>query len=75
MYVCVCNAINLKKVQQAKAEGIRDAGKVFEMYGVESCCGQCINEMNNFLLTENVPTKTLIKVEGSNPSPVTNQTN
>lgn len=49
MYVCVCNAINLKKVQLAKAEGIRDADKVFALYGVESCCGQCINEMNNYL--------------------------
>ena len=49
MYMCVCNAINMKKVQEAKEDGIRDAQLVFKRCGVEPGCGQCTLEMNQYL--------------------------
>tara|TARA_B100000676_G_scaffold297732_1_gene339760 strand:+ start:1696 stop:1854 length:159 start_codon:yes stop_codon:yes gene_type:complete len=44
----------MKKVQEAKEDGIRDAQLVFKRCGVEPGCGQCTLEMNQYLQdTEN----------------------
>jgi len=59
MYVCICNAINVRKLQEAKEDGIRDADKLFEWCGVEVCCGQCTSEMNKLLQNEFKPNKNL----------------
>lgn len=41
MYICICNAVNDKTINEAIERGAASADEVFEMLGVAAKCGTC----------------------------------
>ena len=41
MYVCICNAVTEKMIQQAAAEGVRSLGELTRRNGCSGECGSC----------------------------------
>ncbi len=41
MYVCVCKAVNERRIKEAVAEGARSMRELRAQLGVCSCCGKC----------------------------------
>jgi len=44
MYVCICNAINDKKLAEA-SQNARTVGEVFRRCGHKPQCGKCLNDV------------------------------
>ena len=42
MYVCVCNAINERKVDEAITAGAQSVGRIYKHHGCAPKCGKCI---------------------------------
>ncbi|MFT0532199.1 bacterioferritin-associated ferredoxin [Castellaniella hirudinis] len=49
MYICVCNAISERHVQEAIAQGAKDLGDLQAQLGVATCCGQCAETATDYL--------------------------
>ncbi|CAM5206415.1 Bacterioferritin-associated ferredoxin OS=Castellaniella defragrans (strain DSM / CCUG 39792/ 65Phen) OX=1437824 GN=BN940_01646 PE=4 SV=1 [Castellaniella denitrificans] len=49
MYICVCNAISERQVQDAIAEGAADLGDLQARLGVATCCGHCADTATEYL--------------------------
>jgi bacterioferritin-associated ferredoxin len=49
MYVCICNAVNEKSIQQAVAEGAQNVRDVRRCLGVGSQCGQCVRHAHEVI--------------------------
>ncbi|MCB9947603.1 MAG: (2Fe-2S)-binding protein [Rhodospirillaceae bacterium] len=49
MYVCICNALRDKDVEQAVAAGARTVFDVYGFHGCEPQCGRCMPTMQTFL--------------------------
>jgi bacterioferritin-associated ferredoxin len=49
MYICVCNAISERQVQEAIAQGAADLGDLQATLGVATCCGQCAQTATDYL--------------------------
>ena len=45
MYVCICNALNEKKVKQALAQGATTPASVFRFCDSQVQCGKCVPTM------------------------------
>lgn len=45
MYICICNALNEKKVDDAIANGADRPGRVYEHHGCKVRCGKCVSEV------------------------------
>ncbi len=45
MYVCICNALNDKKVDDALSQGATTVSDVFKHHGCSPRCGSCIDHM------------------------------
>ena len=45
MYVCICNALTEKVVQQAIEAGADTPDQVFRACGAERACGRCVPHM------------------------------
>jgi bacterioferritin-associated ferredoxin len=45
MYVCICNALNDKKVKQALHHGATTPGSVFRHFECQVQCGKCVPTM------------------------------
>lgn len=41
MYICICNAVNERRIHQAAAEGARTLADLQEALGVATGCGSC----------------------------------
>ncbi len=41
MYVCICNSVTDRQIQEAVRQGADTFGKVSSELGVATCCGQC----------------------------------
>lgn len=41
MYVCVCKAVNERRIKEAVADGARSMRELRAQLGVCSCCGKC----------------------------------
>jgi bacterioferritin-associated ferredoxin len=41
MIVCICNAINEKKIEEARASGASNAAGVYRHCGAKPQCGKC----------------------------------
>ena len=46
MYICLCNNINSKKVNDAIAKGVSSTKKIYSLYNCKPKCGKCIDLMN-----------------------------
>ena len=49
MYVCVCNALKEKQVEEAINDDCKTTDEIFEYYDCEVNCGLCIHEMKEML--------------------------
>ncbi|WP_066458761.1 (2Fe-2S)-binding protein [Castellaniella caeni] len=49
MYICVCNAISERQVQEAIAQGAGDLSDLQAQLGVATCCGQCAETATEYL--------------------------
>ncbi len=49
MYICVCNAISERHVQEAIAQGAKDLSDLQAQLGVATCCGQCAETATDYL--------------------------
>ena len=49
MYVCVCNAINDRKVEEAIAAGARSVARIYKHHACAPKCGKCIPLMRERL--------------------------
>ena len=46
MYICLCNNLNSKKVNDAMEKGISSTKKIYSFYNCKPKCGKCIDLMN-----------------------------
>lgn len=49
MYVCVCNAVNCRRVKQALNDGKLSVRELRLHFGFESCCGKCTGSMRSLI--------------------------
>ncbi len=49
MYICVCNAISERQVQEAIAQGAADLSDLQAQLGIATCCGQCADTATDYL--------------------------
>lgn len=47
MYVCNCNGLNERMVDEAVAEGARTVAAVFREHECRVQCGRCVGDMRN----------------------------
>jgi bacterioferritin-associated ferredoxin len=45
MYVCNCNGVTRREVEEALAAGARKPEDVLAHHGCEPCCGRCLPEI------------------------------
>ncbi|MES1200666.1 MAG: (2Fe-2S)-binding protein [Pseudomonadota bacterium] len=45
MYVCNCNGVTEREVEEAIAAGARRPKEVLAHHGCEPCCGRCLPEI------------------------------
>jgi bacterioferritin-associated ferredoxin len=46
LYICLCNNLNSKKVNDALQKGVSSSKKVYSFYNCKPKCGKCIDLMN-----------------------------
>ncbi len=49
MYICACNAVTEKQVQQAIEGGAQSVGQLREKLMVARCCGSCLDSVKQCL--------------------------
>lgn len=49
MFVCICNAVNEKAIQQAVSEGAQNVRDVRRSLNVGSQCGQCVRQAHEVI--------------------------
>ena len=49
MYICICNAICDKKINQAIDSGHRKVKDVYSACGAKPKCGTCANDIKNMI--------------------------
>lgn len=49
MYICVCNAISERQVQEAVAQGASELTDLQASLGVATCCGHCAEVATEYL--------------------------
>ena len=51
MYVCICNAISDRQIQETVAAGPTSLGDLQNQLGVATCCGCCAELASSYLST------------------------
>ena len=46
MYICLCNNLTSKKVNEALEKGVLCSKKIYSFYNCKPKCGKCIDFMN-----------------------------
>lgn len=64
MYVCICNAITDRQIQETIAAGAQSLTDLKNQLGVATCCGCCSDLASSFLGANQVGNTTL------SPSPI-----
>jgi bacterioferritin-associated ferredoxin len=49
MYICICNALTERQVDQAVSQGARRADEVYTQHGCSVQCGKCVREVKDKL--------------------------
>ncbi|MFV0282808.1 MAG: bacterioferritin-associated ferredoxin [Castellaniella sp.] len=49
MYICVCNAISERQLQDAIAQGAANLADLQAQLGVATCCGSCADTATEYL--------------------------
>ena len=49
MYVCICNAVTDRQIQETVAQGALSLTDLKDRLGVASCCGCCADLASSFL--------------------------
>ncbi|WII93949.1 (2Fe-2S)-binding protein [Kingella negevensis] len=49
MFVCICNAISDRKIQEAVAAGASSLTDLKNQLGVATCCGSCADLASSYL--------------------------
>lgn len=49
MYICICNAISERQVQEAVAQGANELKDLQASLGVATCCGHCAEVAAEYL--------------------------
>jgi bacterioferritin-associated ferredoxin len=49
MFVCICNAVNEKSIQQAVSEGAQNVRDVRRSLNVGSQCGKCVRQAHEVI--------------------------
>lgn len=49
MYICICNAISERQVQEAVAQGASELSDLQASLGVATCCGHCAEVATEYL--------------------------
>ncbi len=49
MYICVCKAVSVKRIELSVEQGVRKLKDLREMTGLGSCCGKCVPEARRCL--------------------------
>ena len=61
MFVCICNAITDRQIQDSVASGAASLTDLKDQLGVASCCGCCADLASSFLTTVNQqPSATIV---------------
>ena len=62
MYLCNCNGLTVTEIKKACSDGLTNAEDVFECFGVEMCCGKCVPEIQEYIITsdKNITTQSTI---------------
>ena len=64
MYVCNCNGVTDREVEEAIAAGARRPRDVLAHHGCEPCCGRCLPEIAGCLKSDaKAQTETLVAAE------------
>ncbi|QMT33842.1 (2Fe-2S)-binding protein [Conchiformibius steedae DSM 2580] len=53
MYVCICNAVTDRQIQDTVAAGASSLNDLQDSLGVASCCGCCADLASSFLNAAN----------------------
>ncbi len=53
MFVCICNAITDRQIQETVAAGASTLGDLQAQLGVATCCGCCSDLASSYLLAAN----------------------
>lgn len=54
MYVCICNAIRAREIEDLVAKGVRNVEDVYRGMGVEPECGTCREHIRALVETPDV---------------------
>jgi len=49
MFICICNAITERQVQEAVADGANNLSDLQAQLGVATCCGRCAETAAEYL--------------------------
>lgn len=60
MFVCICNAITDRQIQETIANGATSLSDLQAQLGVATCCGCCSDLAASYLTTANTQTQTTI---------------
>jgi len=64
MYVCNCNGVTKREVEEAVAAGARRPKDVLAHHGCEPCCGRCLPEIADAIEGESkAPAEVLVAAE------------
>ena len=49
MYVCICNNLTSKKIEQAVNEGVSNTKNIYSYYNCSPKCGKCLSFVDEML--------------------------
>ena len=53
MYVCLCNNLTSKKIEDALNNGISDTKSIYSYHNCSPKCGKCVSFINDLLSNKN----------------------
>ncbi|KLT73370.1 bacterioferritin [Neisseria arctica] len=66
MFVCICNAITDRQIQETVAAGASTLSDLQAQLGVATCCGCCSDLASSFLNTANSQAQNMTVTAGIN---------
>ncbi|MCS4532722.1 MULTISPECIES: (2Fe-2S)-binding protein [Neisseria] len=60
MFVCICNAVTDREIQETVAAGANSLGDLQAQLGVATCCGSCSELATSFLNGHNAQNSNMV---------------